>query len=137
MTLPTFVEEEKETLWKRFEVWQKNNTVGMTKERYLEMERQLGREPNQERCPPGIEDFPQIVIEAIEIFNFLGDRVYPEIGYIGKDYTNLPILMGLYQIEDKELLLEVLSRLDAEAIRVSQERLKREYDKMKSKSRGR
>lgn len=101
------------------------------------MERQLGREPNQERCPPGIEDFPQIVLDGIEIFNFLGDRVYPEIGYIGKDYTNLPILMGLYQIEDKELLLEVLSRLDAEAIRVSQERLKREYDKMKSKSRGR
>lgn len=108
----------------------------MTKEKYLEMEEQLGREPNPERCPPGIEDFPQIVINAIEIFNFLGDRVYPEIGYIGKDYTNLPILMSLYEIDDKELLLEVLSRLDAEAIKVSQERLKREYDKMKSKSRG-
>jgi hypothetical protein len=109
----------------------------MTKEKYLEMEEQLGREPNPERCPPGIEDFPQIIVDGIEIFNFLGDRVYPEIGYIGKDYTNLPILMGLYQIDDKELLLEVLSRLDAEAIRISQERLKREYDKMKSKSRGR
>lgn len=109
----------------------------MTKEKYLEMEEQLGREPDPERCPPGIEDFPQIIIDGIEIFNFLGDRVYPEIGYIGKDYTNLPILMGLYQIDDKELLLEVLSRLDAEAIRISQERLKREYDKMKSKSRGR
>jgi hypothetical protein len=108
----------------------------MTKEKYLEMEEQLGREPNPERCPPGIEDFPQIIIDGIEIFNFLGDRVYPEIGYIGKDYTNLPILMGLYQIDDKELLLEVLSRLDAEAIRISQERLKREYDKIKSKSRG-
>lgn len=101
------------------------------------MEEQLGREPDPERCPPGIEDFPQIIIDGIEIFNFLGDRVYPEIGYIGKDYTNLPILMGLYQIDDKELLLEVLSRLDAEAIRISQERLKREYDKIKSKSRGR
>jgi len=101
------------------------------------MEEQLGREPNPERCPPGIEDFPQIIIDGIEIFNFLGDRVYPEIGYIGKDYTNLPILMELYQIDDKELLLEVLSRLDGEAIRISQERLKREYDKMKSKSRGR
>lgn len=109
----------------------------MTKEKYLEMEEQLGREPDPERCPPGIEDFPQIIIDGIEIFNFLGDRVYPEIGYIGKDYTNLPILMGLYQIDDKELLLEVLSRLDAEAIRISQERLKREYDKIKSKSRGR
>lgn len=109
----------------------------MTKDKYLEVQEQLGREPNPENCPPGIEDFPQCVIDGIEIFNFLGDRVYPEIGYIGKDYTNLPILMSLYEIDDKELLLEVLSRLDAEAIKTSQERLKREYDKIKSKARGR
>lgn len=127
------METEKEILWERFEVWQKNNNVGMTKEKYLEVQEQLGREPNPEKCPPGIEDFPDEVIEAIQIFNYLGDRVYPEIGYIGKDYTNLPILMKLYNIDNKELLLEVLSRLDSEAIKLSQERLKREYDKMKRK----
>ena len=108
----------------------------MTKERYLEMEEQLGREPNPDNCPPGIEDFPDSVSESIQIFNYLGDRVYPEIGYMGKDYTNLPILMEVYNIQDKDFLLETLSRLDAEAIKVSQERLKRQYDKMKSKSRG-
>ena len=136
MTLPTFVEDQKELLWERFEFWQKNNTVGMTKDRYLEMEEQLGREPDPSKCPPGIEDFPDSVSESIQIFNYLGDRVYPEIGYIGKDYTNLPILMEVYNIQDKDFLLEILSRLDAGAIKVSQERLKREYDKMKSKSRG-
>lgn len=125
---------EKEILWERFEKWQKNNAVGMTKERYLEMEEQLGREPNPEKCPPGIEDFPDEIIEAIQIFNYLGDRVYPEIGYVGKDYTNLPILMKVFEIDNKELLLEVLSRLDSEAIKISQERLKREYDKMKRKN---
>lgn len=130
------METEKESLWERFETWQRNNTVGMTKDRYLEMEEQLGRKPDPSKCPPGVEDLPLSVIEGIEVFNLLGDRVYPEIGYIGKDYTNLPILIDLYNIEDKELLIEVLSRLDAEAIKVSQERLKRQYDKMKSKSRG-
>jgi hypothetical protein len=109
----------------------------MTKERYLEMEEQLGREPNEEKCPPGIEDFPEVVTTAIEVFNQLGDRVYPEIGYIGKDYTNLKVLMNLYDIDNKELFLSLLSRLDSEAIKLSQDRLKREYDKMKSKSRGR
>ena len=44
--------------------------------------------------------------------------------------------MEVYNIQDKDFLLETLSRLDAEAIKVSQERLKRQYDKMKSKSRG-
>ena len=57
-------------------------------------------------------------MSAIQIFNSLGDRVYPDIGYIGKDYTNLPILMEVYNIQDKELLLlDTLSRLDAQAIK--------------------
>lgn len=127
------MEDEIEELWNRFEKWQRNNTVGMTKEKYLEMEQQLGREPNEEKCPPSIEDFPEEVIEAIQIFNQLGDRVYPEIGYVGKDYTNLPILLKLYHIDNVELVVSVLSRLDSEAIRISQERLKREYDKLKRK----
>lgn len=127
------MEEEREILWDRFEKWQQNSHVGMTKDRYLEMQQQLGKEADPEKCPPGIEDFPQIVIDGLEIFNYLGDRIYPEIGYMGKDYTNLPILMKLYNVDNKELLLDVLSRLDSEAIKISQERLKREYDKMKRK----
>ena len=57
--LANFRGGQKELLWERVETWQKNNTVGMTKERYLEMEEQLGREPDPDKCPPGIEDFPE------------------------------------------------------------------------------
>lgn len=109
----------------------------MTKERYLEMQVQLKREIDPEQCPPGIEDFPEIVVDAIEIFNSLGDRIYPDIGYIGKDYTNLDLLLKLYKIENKELLYSILIRLDSHAIKKSQEALKREHDKLKRKSSGR
>jgi len=105
----------------------------MSKEKYLEVQDQLGREPEIDRCPPGIEDFPQIVVDAIEIFNYLGDRKYPEIGYVGKDYTSLPILMELYEIDNRELFLSLLLRLDSFVIQKSQEHLKREYDKLKRK----
>jgi len=108
----------------------------MSKDKYLEVQQQLGREPDPERCPPGIEDLPEIIVNAIEIFNSLGDRVYPEIGYIGKDYTNLPILMKIYKIDNAELLIEALLRLDSQAIKKSQDQLKREYEKLKRKSRG-
>jgi len=103
------------------------------------MQEQLGREVDVEKCPPGIEDFPEIVIDAIQIFNLLGDRVYPEVGYTGKDYTNLTFLCDIFKIEeqDKELLYSILVRLDAHAIKKSQEKIKREYDKIKSKNRGR
>lgn len=87
-----------------------------------------------EKCPPGVEDFPEPVINAIQIFNSLGDRVFPEIGYIGKDYTNLELLIKLYKIEDIDLIYDILLRLDSHAIKKSQEQLKREYDKIKRQS---
>lgn len=136
MTLPTFAEQELENLWTRLEEWQTHNDTGMSKDKYLEMQEQLGKEPDPERCPPGIEDFPDIVIDAISIFNSLGDRVYPEIGYTGKDYTNLEFLLKVYKIEHKELLYEILLRLDAHVIKKSQDVIKREHDKLKSKTRG-
>ena len=106
----------------------------MDKDRYLSMMNELGQEPKIEEIPPGIEDFPEIVIDGINTFNSLGDRIYPEIGYIGKDYTNLPLYIEMYKIEDRDTFLEILLRLDAEAIKTSQDKLKREYDRMKRKS---
>ena len=96
---------------------------------------ELGREPIEEEIPPGIEDFPEIVIDGINTFNSLGDRIYPEIGYIGKDYTNVPLYIEMYEIKDKDTFLEILLRLDSEAIKTAQESLKREYDRIKRKNR--
>ena len=95
---------------------------------------ELGETPKPEEVPPGIEDFPEIVFDAINTFNALGDRIYPEIGYIGKDYTNLPLYIEMYKIKDKDTFLEILLRLDSEAITTAQDKLKREYDRMKRKS---
>lgn len=108
----------------------------MTKDRYLDMMEQLGKEPVQEEVPPGIEDLPEIVINAVSTFNCLGDRVYPEIGYTGKDYTNLNYFVKTYKIEDIEYFLEILSWLDSRAIKKSSEQMKKEYDKLKRKSSG-
>lgn len=105
----------------------------MTKEKYIAIQEELGKEIDLERCPPGIEDFPGIVIDALNIYDRLGNRMYPDIGYVGKDYTNLPIYIQLYQIDNVELLLEILSRLDASAIKSSQQEIKRAYDKLKRK----
>lgn len=105
----------------------------MTKDRYLEMMEQLGREPIEKEVPPDYEDFPYIVIEAIETFNSLGDRVQADIGYIGKDYTNLPFYIKIHKVEDEDLFLNILLRLDAQAIEISSKRMKAEMDKVKRK----
>ena len=96
----------------------------------------MGNEPVAEEIPPDWNDFPEIVQFAINTFNMLGDRVYPDIGYVGKDYTNLSHYIEVYDIEDKEYFLQILSWLDSRAIKKSSEHLKREYDKMKRQSSG-
>lgn len=113
-----------------------NIDTGMTKEKYIEVCIQLNKDPNPEKMPPGLEDFPFIVQAAVQTFNMLGDRVYPEIGYIGKDYTNLKWYLKLYEIKDLEFFLELLAWLDARAIKKSSESLKKEYDKLKRKNSG-
>ena len=105
----------------------------MTQERYLKMCEQLGKEPDLDEMPPSWEDFPDLAITAINTFSQLGDRLVPDIGYLGKDFTNLPHYLEIYGIEDKELFLEILNYLESRAITQSQDQLKREREKLKRK----
>lgn len=121
---------------KRLEKFFKNSDSKMTRSRYLEMCDQLGKEPDPNEIPPDWEDFPEIVGQAMATFSSLGDRIYPDIGYMGKDFTNLDHYLDIYGVEDKELFLEILVYLESRAIEQSQKDLKRERDKLKRKSSG-
>jgi len=109
----------------------------MTKDKYFDMCEQMGIEPLEVDVPIDMTDLPYESQVAIHIFNLLGDRMYPEIGYIGKDYTNLNQLIQIYEIEDKELLMETLHLLDSRAIKISADSIKKQYDKLKRGSSGR
>jgi hypothetical protein len=101
----------------------------------LKMCEQIGKEPDPKEIPPDMEDFPEIAVLAMTTFSYLGDRVYPDIGYMGKDFTTLPYYIEQYGInkDDQELFLEILTFLESRAIENSQEALKRERDKLKRK----
>jgi len=107
----------------------------MSKDQYLEMCAQMGQEPDWEKCPPDWDDFPQVVIDAVNIFHSMGDRVFPEIGFVGKDFTNFQFLLERYCIEEhqKDYVLEILLWLDSRAIEISQKKLKAEYDRIRNK----
>ena len=107
----------------------------MTKDQYLEMMDQMGKEPDWEKCPPDWEDFPDLTVTAMNIFYSMGDRIYPDIGYIGKDYTNFDFLIKHYGVEEhnKVYIFETLLLLDSRAIEDSQKKLKAEYDRLKRK----
>jgi hypothetical protein len=127
------VQSQKEQALKRLERMSKNLDTGMTRNKYLDMCEQLGKEPSDKEIPPDWDDFPELVRDAINTFNQLGDRVFPEIGYVGKDYQNLKYFIDFYRVDDVEFYLEVLSWLDSRAIKKSSQDLKRQYDKLKRK----
>ena len=106
----------------------------MTKERYLKMREQMGLPPLEHEIPPDLEDFPPIVSSAIDCFNRMGDRVAPEVGYMGKDYTNFDNLKELYHIPDMDFFLSVIEFMDAKTIKKSQEQIKQELEKLKRKN---
>lgn len=96
---------------------------------------QTGQEIDWEKCPPDWEDFPQVVITTFNIFHSLGDRIYPDVGYIGKDFTNFNFLLKYYQVETYqiEFIFNTILWLDSRAIQSSQKRIKSEMDRMKNK----
>lgn len=124
-----FVQNEIEELWKRLDNWQKNFELNITTEKYFKMCEEMGQEPNPDKIPPEIQDFPIDVQKAIHIFNKLGDRIVSDIGYLGKDYTQLPIYLEVYDIDNKKLVLETLLRLDSYIIKKSQEAIKNKRKK--------
>tara|TARA_R100000231_G_scaffold134204_1_gene107570 strand:- start:44 stop:373 length:330 start_codon:yes stop_codon:yes gene_type:complete len=107
----------------------------MTKDQYLTMCEQTGEEVDWDRCPPELEDFPIIVPTTLNIYNSLGSRIYPEVGFVGKDYTTLDLLFKVYKVQEheKDFIYDILLALDAHHIEASQKSIKAEYDKIKSK----
>ena len=108
----------------------------MTKEKYLALCEQLNKLPQESKCPPDIGDFPVSVQQAIEIFNMLGDRIYPDVGYVGKDYTTLELHMKVYKVDPSDTFMETLARLDSHMIQRSADQLKKARDSIKKKGHG-
>ena len=95
---------------------------------------QMGHEPDPEVMPVELQDFPDIVIIAFEIFNSLRDTYIPsEIPiYSGKDLTSLPVLFDIYGIDtqrSKQFILKTINILDKEAIVAYQKKLPRKGKK--------
>ena len=130
------MEEQKDLALKRLERLYQNSETGMTRDKYLEMMEQLNQEVIDEEIPPDFQDLPEIIVLAVNTFNSLGDRIYPEIGYVGKDFTNLPFFINIHGIDDTEFFLEILSWLDSRAIKKSSETMKKENEKLKRQSSG-
>ena len=94
---------------------------------------ETGQEVDWERCPVEWEDFPSPVLTAVSIYNLLGNRIYPDIGYIGKDFTNFKFLLREFNVKKhlKDFTFEVITFMEGRQIEQSQRKLKAELDRVK------
>lgn len=117
-------------MWKRLKLLLESK---VSKSQYLELQHQLGKEPNPEKCPPDFNDLPSSVQSAIQIYNKLGDRVGET--FLGKDYTLLATYKSLDMLPkyDLDLFMEALLILDEYYIDKSRTTLQNELKKSSKK----
>jgi len=130
---PTFIEESKEESVELLNKFLKDSDSPIDKEKYLEVQRQLGKEPDPDKIPLGFDDLTPDCQIAINIYNRLGNRVYGEVGFTGKDFTNLPILIEAHNIVNKLYLLDLLNCLDNFYLKKNAKQIKKMIDDMKKK----
>lgn len=94
---------------------------------------QKGLEPDPDKVPVGYEDLGYDAQLALLIYGKLGNRVYGDVGFVGKDFTVLPILISYHEVIDTDLLLDFLNTIDNFNIKRSQDAMKAEMDKIKNK----
>jgi hypothetical protein len=100
------------------------------------MVEQTGEEIDWERCPPDWDDFPENVTIAVNIFHTLQSRIYGDVGFTGKDFSNIEDLYKFHYVEgkaEKDWIFEILLFLERRAVEESQKHIKNEMDKIKKK----
>lgn len=87
----------------------------MTKDRYFEMCEALGSEPIEDEIPVDLEDFPEEVQQAFQIYYLLKD-IWDTMGgnYLGKDTSTLFNFFDLYEIEkpNRLLIVSLIQQMD-------------------------
>jgi len=76
---------------------------------------QLGEEPNPEKMPPEMSDFPYEVQVAFMLHNIMPDRWEGMSGsYMGKDWSCLGNLLDIYEVEDKKEVTFFIKAIESE-----------------------
>ena len=102
-------------------------------DKYLMICEQLGEEPDPEKMPPEMEDFPHEVQMAFFIYSLMPDRFEGMSGtYMGKDWAALLPLLEIYEIENKKEVVLFLKHIENEhSTQINTEQKRKQDAKMR------
>ena len=110
-------------------------------EKYLALCEQLNQEPDPEKMPPSLDNYPSEVQSAFFIHSMLPDRWDGASGsYFGKDWAPILSLLNIYQIENKSEVTTWVKQIERFHSEMLNEKAKQQRDatmrKMKASSGG-
>jgi hypothetical protein len=110
-----------------------SNSIDIDK--YLRICEELGQEPDPDKMPLEISDFPLDVQVAFFIFGFLEDVWEGMSGiYLGKNWRNIEYLFNLYKVEEPKTVLYIMKLYEGILVgeRAKKAEQKRKAEKRKS-----
>lgn len=109
----------------RIKDYLRNQSLGVTREKYLEICEATGSEVDISRIPIDFGDLSSHTRLSMEIVNLLTDKWDATAGsYLGKDLGLLPFLLDLYEVTDKVLMVQLIMEVIAEGITITNDKLK-------------
>lgn len=134
LTSKLFVQEELEHNFDQLDRYLNQTQGKITKEQYLKLMEQRGQEPDPKKIPLEFDDLSPDTQIAFSIYHRLGNRVDGNVGFVGKDYTNLPYFVEAYEINDKLYLLDLLVAIEVHYIKENQKAVEKLLKDSKKKS---
>jgi hypothetical protein len=106
---------------------------------YLNMCEQLGEEPDPDKMPPTLEQYPHEVRVAFFIHDLLPDRWEGMSGsYMGKDMSSLGTILDIWNVESPKEVILFLKHIEAHNTAKINKKLqaKRKAQENRSKGKG-
>jgi len=85
----------------------------MSKEAYLDMCEMLSTKPKYDEVPFELDDFPDEIQTAIEIYAMLPSKIEGMSGlYLGKDYSMLFSLLDVFEVHNRQYIIRIIVYMD-------------------------
>ena len=126
-------DEQVEELEERLARYVKEQDSSISRDTYLKICKELGKEPDPQKMPLDISEFPSEMQVAFFVFSLLPDVWEGMSGtYMGKDWSSLTEMLNIFEIEDRRSTVYLMKLYENVIV---QFRAKKEEGKRKAEER--
>lgn len=110
----------------------RNSSLGISKEKYLEICKVTNSQVDPDKIPIEYNDFLTDTKLAMEIVNILPDKWDSMAGAsMGKDLSMLPFLLDMYNVSNQPDMLDLILTIISEGTNITNENMRKKVSNVK------